>query len=122
MDCPACGHPNPAEARFCGSCGASTLAAMECPACGAPNPAGQRFCNACGDEIGAATNGVAAAPEAGPADGRSRLPEQRAPGIRGGRGVAVGERKQVTLMFADVMGSMDLAEQQDPEAWRRIME
>src|SRR3954451_396032 len=122
MDCPACGHANPLEARFCGSCGASTLAAIECPACGAPNPAGQRFCNACGDEIGTATNGVAAAPEAGPADRRSRLPEHLASRIRAGRGVAVGERKHVTVMFADVMGSMDLAEQQDPEAWRQIME
>jgi class 3 adenylate cyclase/tetratricopeptide (TPR) repeat protein len=32
------------------------------------------------------------------------------------------ERKQVTVLFADVSGSMDLAEQQDPEAWRRIMQ
>ncbi len=33
-----------------------------------------------------------------------------------------GERKQVTVLFADVMGSMDLAEQQDPEEWRKIMQ
>jgi class 3 adenylate cyclase/tetratricopeptide (TPR) repeat protein len=32
------------------------------------------------------------------------------------------ERKQVTVLFADVMGSMDLAEQHDPEEWRRIMQ
>lgn len=32
------------------------------------------------------------------------------------------ERKQVTVLFADVMGSMDLAEQQDPEEWRKIMQ
>jgi adenylate cyclase len=35
---------------------------------------------------------------------------------------ADGERKQVTVLFADVKGSMDLAEQQDPEEWRRIMQ
>jgi class 3 adenylate cyclase/tetratricopeptide (TPR) repeat protein len=35
---------------------------------------------------------------------------------------ADGERKQVTVLFADVKGSMDLAEQQDPEQWRRIMQ
>ena len=35
---------------------------------------------------------------------------------------AEGERKQVTVLFADVKGSMDLAEQQDPEEWRRIMQ
>jgi class 3 adenylate cyclase/tetratricopeptide (TPR) repeat protein len=33
-----------------------------------------------------------------------------------------GERKQVTVLFADVSGSMDLAEQQDPEEWRKIMQ
>ena len=33
-----------------------------------------------------------------------------------------GERKQVTVLFADVQGSMDMAEQQDPEQWRRIMQ
>jgi len=33
-----------------------------------------------------------------------------------------GERKQVTVLFADVKGSMDLAEQQDPEEWRKIMQ
>src|SRR3954464_15580009 len=122
MDCPACGHPNPSEARFCGSCGASTVAAIDCPGCGASNPGGQRFCNACGAEVNRPSNGAAAAPEAGSADRRSRIPEHLALRIRAGRGVAVGERKHVTVMFADVMGSMDLAEQQDPEAWRQIME
>jgi class 3 adenylate cyclase/tetratricopeptide (TPR) repeat protein len=39
------------------------------------------------------------------------------PGIQ-----ADGERKQVTVLFADVKGSMDLAERQDPEQWRRIMQ
>jgi len=33
-----------------------------------------------------------------------------------------GERKQVTVLFADVSGSMDLAEGQDPEEWRKIMQ
>ena len=33
-----------------------------------------------------------------------------------------GERKQVTVLFADVKGSMDLAEQVDPEEWHKIME
>jgi class 3 adenylate cyclase/tetratricopeptide (TPR) repeat protein len=35
---------------------------------------------------------------------------------------ADGERKQVTVLFADVMGSMDLAEQHDPEQWHKIMQ
>jgi class 3 adenylate cyclase/tetratricopeptide (TPR) repeat protein len=39
-----------------------------------------------------------------------------------GTGKDEAERKQVTVLFADVMGSMDLAEQQDPEEWRKIMQ
>src|SRR6476661_2163797 len=40
----------------------------------------------------------------------------------GARSTDDGERKQVTVLFADVSGSMDLAEQQDPEEWRKIMQ
>jgi class 3 adenylate cyclase len=42
--------------------------------------------------------------------------------IRAGRAALERERKQVTVLFADVMGSMELAERSDPEEWRRIME
>jgi class 3 adenylate cyclase len=67
-----------------------------------------------------------AAPEIGaspaPPDPRSHVPEHLAERIRAGRGALEGERKQVTVLFADVMGSMELAEQSDPEEWRRIME
>ena len=52
---------------------------------------------------------------------RSYVPEHLAEKIRAGRAVLEGERKHVTVLFADVMGSMDLAEEQDPEAWREIM-
>ena len=53
---------------------------------------------------------------------RSHVPEHLAEKIRAGRAALEGERKQVTVLFADVMGSMELAEQQDPEEWRQIME
>ncbi|HET8537940.1 MAG TPA: adenylate/guanylate cyclase domain-containing protein, partial [Solirubrobacteraceae bacterium] len=69
---------------------------------------GQRFCNGCGRELHA--------PAA-----RVDVPEQLADKIRSTH-LAEGERKRVTVLFADVMGSMELAERQDPEAWRRIME
>jgi class 3 adenylate cyclase/tetratricopeptide (TPR) repeat protein len=120
MDCPSCGHPNPAAARFCGSCATPLTGSSRCPSCGAANPAGQRFCNACAQEL------VAAAPaigEAGaPPDSRHHPPEHLAEKIRAGRAVLEGERKQVTVLFADVIGSMELAEESDPEEWRRIMD
>src|SRR5215211_1101593 len=109
MDCPACGRPNPPDARFCGGCAAPLVAAVTCAGCGASNPSGQRFCNACGDDLQA------------PAPPQSGIPDHLARKIRASH-LAEGERKQVTVLFADVMGSMDLAEQQDPEAWRLIME
>jgi class 3 adenylate cyclase len=49
-------------------------------------------------------------------------PEHLAEKIRAGRTTLEGERKQVTVLFADVIGSMELAEQSDPEEWRRIMD
>ena len=124
MDCPTCGHPNPPGARFCGSCAAPLAAALRCPSCDASNPAGQRFCNACGQELSAGAGEAAPAigrPDA-PPDPRSHIPEHLADKIRANRGALEGERKQVTVLFADVMGSMELAERSDPEEWRRIME
>ena len=53
---------------------------------------------------------------------RSSTPEHLAAKIRAGRGTLEGERKQVTVLFADVMGSMELAERSDAEAWQAMME
>jgi adenylate cyclase len=114
MDCPGCGHTNPEDARFCGNCAASLSPQSQCPACGAQNPSSQRFCNACGHELAPSAAG------AGPAR-HGQISEQLAEKIRAGRALE-GERKQVTVLFADVMGSMDLAEQSDPEQWRAIMD
>jgi class 3 adenylate cyclase/tetratricopeptide (TPR) repeat protein len=57
-----------------------------------------------------------------PPDPRSHVPEHLAQKIRAGQRALEGERKQVTVLFADVMGSMELAERSDPEQWRQTME
>ncbi|MGH2983176.1 MAG: adenylate/guanylate cyclase domain-containing protein [Solirubrobacterales bacterium] len=100
--CRSCGASNPKGSRFCGSCGAS-LAVEPCSRCGAENPAGQSFCNSCGAPLGGGLT----------SDERPLSTTQ--PEID-------GERKQVTVLFADVKGSMDMAEQVDPEEWREIMQ
>src|SRR3954454_10493922 len=82
---------------------------MPCPGCGSENPAGQKFCSDCGHAL----QGVSKAAE---------LPAHLAEKIRAGRSALEGERKQVTVLFADVMGSMELAERSDPEAWRQVMD
>lgn len=101
--CRACGFANPAGARFCGSCGASLAPTDACPQCGAENPAGQSFCNSCGARLDSEPVTDEVSPGARPAE-------------------ADGERKQVTVLFADVKGSMELAERIDPEEWRQIMQ
>ena len=60
-----------------------------------------------------------AAPERAPAD---YTPKHLADKILQSKSALEGERKQVTVMFADVKGSMELAEQLDPEEWHRILE
>ena len=101
--CRACGATNTAGSRFCGSCGASLAPTDPCPQCGAENPAGQSFCNSCGARL----DSVLPVDETSPS---AKQPE------------ADGERKQVTVLFADVKGSMDLAERVDAEEWRQIMQ
>jgi class 3 adenylate cyclase/tetratricopeptide (TPR) repeat protein len=113
--CPSCGHENPPEGRFCGECGAKLTRA--CPDCGTQNPPGQRFCGGCGRQLSAAAPQAEAPPEP-----RSQISEHLAAKIRAGAGALEGERKQVTVLFADVVGSMELAAQAGPEAWRGIVE
>jgi class 3 adenylate cyclase/tetratricopeptide (TPR) repeat protein len=96
-----------------------------CEACGASNPADQRFCNNCGNPLVAATDEptapAATARAAAPAQ-VPPTPEHLAAKIRAGRSSLEGERKQVTVLFADVVGSMELSEQTDTEVWQRVME
>ncbi len=50
--CPKCGTANPAEAKFCNSCGTKLTGTVKCPKCGTENPAGAKFCSNCGAELG----------------------------------------------------------------------
>ena len=120
LACASCGHPNRERARFCGGCGVS-LEASRCPACGSENPSGQPFCDECGSKLdGQAEVPPASAPAFTPEP--VELPEHLTRKIRDQAAGLAGERKQVTVLFADVMGSMELAERLDPEQWRQIME
>jgi class 3 adenylate cyclase len=114
VTCSSCGHENPAGARFCNGCG-TTLESL-CPRCGKPNPSGSHFCNGCGGPLQAAAIAERVA------DPRSYTPKHLAEKILTSRSALEGERKQVTVLFADVKGSMDLAEQVDPEEWHKILD
>jgi class 3 adenylate cyclase len=112
MKCPKCQTQNLADSSFCEECSAPLEAA--CPACGAANRPGAKFCRKCRAALGAAP---AAAPEP-----RAYTPKHLAEKILTSRAALEGERKQVTVLFADVKGSMELADQLDPEEWHTILD
>jgi class 3 adenylate cyclase len=114
MHCPACGFENASGIKFCGECGAPLK--HKCSRCGFENAPGIKFCGECGKPLGGS-----AKPGRLP-DPRSYTPKHLAEKILTSRSALEGERKQVTVLFADVKGSMDLAEQVDAEEWHRIMD
>jgi class 3 adenylate cyclase len=125
--CAACGHENRDSAKFCGGCAASLAAEPVCSSCGAENLAGQKFCDECGAELqGAGFRAQGSGPALGPRtlnpDPRSYTPKHLADKILQSKSALEGERKQVTVLFADVKGSMALAEQFDPEDWHTILD
>jgi class 3 adenylate cyclase/tetratricopeptide (TPR) repeat protein len=98
---------------------------MTCPACGAKVEAGSKFCDECGaTTAGASANAGAPATEAASrfASPESYTPQHLAERIISSRGALEGERKQVTVLFADIKGSMELLADRDPEEARRILD
>ena len=115
MKCPRCQQDNPAHARFCLGCGARL--ALACASCGTELPAGARFCLQCGQAVAAGT----AAPVRSPAP-EIYTPKHLAERIINSKAALEGERKQVTVLFADLKGSMELLADRDPEEARKILD
>ncbi len=124
MRCPACQSENRLNVNFCEECGARLEAA--CPNCGAQVPPGKKFCGTCGAVLGAGglssttrtTTGLGEPP--GPERERFESPRAYTPAhlaerILKDRAVLAGERKQVTVLFADVSGFTSISERLDPE-------
>lgn len=88
---------------------------IACPSCAADNPEGSRFCNQCGTRLSAAAP-AANAPRAG------YTPRHLVDRVLKDRSALVGERKRVTVLFADIKGSTRLAEQAGAEAWHGILD
>ena len=86
---------------------------MSCPFCKHENPAGARFCNDCGANLAAPT--ITREP-------RSYTPRHLVEKILASQSALRGERKLVTVLFADVVRSMELAERVDPEEWHRLLD
>ena len=112
MDCLTCGTSNPAESQQCLNCGAALV--EPCASCGAPVPFSSRFCGNCGARSGRSRAARAeqdwdnlAAP--------IRLSQHLVRRVLDTRALLEGERKQITVLFADIKGSTNLIEDLDPE-------
>jgi class 3 adenylate cyclase/tetratricopeptide (TPR) repeat protein len=118
MQCPQCQHDNSATAKFCEECG--RLLRVRCPACGFEPAPSAKFCPECGQRLTplapAAVRPVAFAPS------QAYTPPHLAEKIRMSKSVLEGERKQVTVLFADLKGSMELLADRDPEEARHILD
>jgi class 3 adenylate cyclase len=111
--CPQCGESTRAGARYCGQCAAPLEST--CLRCGSPLPPTVKFCLDCGHPV---TQGMAGRFES-PA---AYTPRHLAEKILQSRTAIEGERKQVTVLFADIIGSMALLAGLDPEDARRVLD
>ena len=104
MRCTCCDVVNPADSRFCDGCGASLQ--PTCPACAHLNRPQARFCAGCGRAL--------ARGEPGASEPAAALPDSIA-ALLSSRFAREGERKQVTVLFADIRNSTELIRDLDPE-------
>jgi hypothetical protein len=123
MECANCRTQNRNGVQFCERCG--TKLERRCPACRATVPLDAVFCGACGHNL--ADNATPGAPADAPIDApaiasvlaaenpRSYTPAHLAERILSSRAMLEGERKQVTVLFADTCGSLEMIEGTDPE-------
>src|SRR5262245_46174260 len=105
MKCPSCKTDNPSDAAFCEQCGSKLE--LVCPPCKTAVSPEARFCKKCGTPIAASVK---------KSTGPTRIADTPAPEN------LEGERKTVTVLFADIKGSMDLIEELDPEEARAIFD
>ena len=99
MQCPQCQTENREGSRFCAECGASLTSA--CPDCGFANYPDAKFCSGCGRALSATTTSSTDSAV------KHEAPE--------------AERRQLTVMFCDLVGSTALAERLDPEELRELL-
>jgi class 3 adenylate cyclase len=115
MQCPQCQQDNPPQAKFCLECG--TRLVLTCAQCGTELPAGAKFCLECGQPVG--TRPVMPSRFVTP---ETYTPKHLAEKILTARSDLAGERKQVTVLFADIKGSLELIADRDPEEARHILD
>src|SRR5215469_9032228 len=102
MECPSCKAQVPEGNRFCEGCGAPVSAPL-CPSCGATLHPGAKFCGKCGSKL---------APDHTATSAEAPLARQQ---------TSSAERRQLTVMFCDLVGSTALSSRLDPEDLREVI-
>jgi class 3 adenylate cyclase/tetratricopeptide (TPR) repeat protein len=116
MKCPKCAFKNPESVKFCGECGAKLE--RVCPECNSSNPPQFKFCGECGHDLGEPRESTVIDFN----QPQSYTPKFLADKILTTRSSIEGERKLVTVLFADVANYTSIAEKLDPEEVHQIMD
>jgi class 3 adenylate cyclase/tetratricopeptide (TPR) repeat protein len=114
MKCPKCQHDNAANAKFCEQCAAPL--GQVCADCGSPVSSTAKFCPQCGHSL------KRAADDPSSASLKSHTPQHLVDKILTSKAALEGERKQVTVLFADIKSSMELLADRDPEDAKKILD
>src|SRR5712691_2736015 len=118
MQCPRCQHENREGAKFCEACGAPLP--QRCRSCQAENRPGAKFCNECGTPLADSTP----TPQPAQPDQRSAMLTNQAAQVASPRAApppSEAERRQLTVMFCDLVDSTALASHLDPEDLREVI-
>ena len=114
MQCARCQHENPPQAKFCEEC--ATLLGRACSNCGSRLFEAAKFCPQCGHSVGGGNpQPRLVAPDA-------YTPRYLAQKILMSKSALEGERKRVTVLFADLRGSLELLADRDPEDARKLLD
>jgi class 3 adenylate cyclase/tetratricopeptide (TPR) repeat protein len=116
MKCPNCHTENNESSKFCSECGGKLE--IVCLKCKNLNPPGSKFCTECGNPI-CKSKKILSGDYTNP---RGYTPKYLADKILTSRAVLEGERKLITVLFADLKSSMELIAQRDPEEARKILD
>jgi class 3 adenylate cyclase/tetratricopeptide (TPR) repeat protein/ABC-type transport system involved in cytochrome c biogenesis ATPase subunit len=118
MRCPSCEFDNRQGRRFCAECGAPL--GGQCPSCGFDNDPGEKYCGGCGVSLESRPSG-----ETGPRLSKPIAPtpaaQEKTTPARDARGSGEPERRQLTVMFCDLVGSTEFSRILDPEETREVI-
>jgi class 3 adenylate cyclase/tetratricopeptide (TPR) repeat protein len=116
MICPKCGFKNKVGKKFCTECGEKLT--LKCPNCQSEIEAGEKFCGECGLDLTKPSE----TPSIDYSEPQSYTPKFLADKILTSRSAIEGERKLVTVLFADVANYTSISEKLDPEEAHQVMD